>query len=187
MIWESDSIIGREKKEGAMASVKPSSLGHETVEIQGGHHIGHSRRSSSSFGRSHRRSASIGGSARWTNFGPDQTFARGSERREDEIDDEEALRWAALEKLPTYDRIRTTILENMKGSRAYREQVDLRLMGKGGDHSQKLMQNLFNASSTEEDNEKFLRKLRARMDKYVLAPKSFERESEHFIVRDIIH
>ncbi|KAG6546835.1 hypothetical protein Mapa_011688 [Marchantia paleacea] len=148
-----------------MASVKPSSLGQETVEIQGGQNIEHSKRNSSSFGRSHRRSASIGGSGRWTNFAPDQTFSRGSNRRDDEIDDEEALRWAALEKLPTYDRIRTTILENMKGSRAYREQVDLRLMGKGGDHAQKLMQNLFNASSTEEDNEKFLKKLRARMDK----------------------
>ncbi|KAL2629110.1 hypothetical protein R1flu_013796 [Riccia fluitans] len=146
-----------------MASVAPSSGGDHGGNS--GRNIGSSRKSSS-FGRSHRRSMSVGGSARWTNFGPDRTFSRGSERRDDEeLDDEEALKWAALEKLPTYDRIRTTILEKMNGSRAYREQVDLRLLDKDENHGRKLIQNLFGKSSTEDDNEKFLVKLRGRMDK----------------------
>ncbi|KAL3687135.1 hypothetical protein R1sor_013444 [Riccia sorocarpa] len=142
-----------------------SSAGGGDGDNKSGRNIGQSRRSGS-FSRTPRSSMSMGGSARWTNFGPDQTFSRGSERREqDDLNDEEALKWAALEKLPTYDRIRTTILENLKGSRKYREQVDLRLLGKDANYGQKLIQNLFGQSSTEDDNEKFLVKLRARIDK----------------------
>lgn len=37
----------------------------------------------------------------------DPVFSRGSSFRED---DEEALRWAALERLPTFDRVRRGIL-----------------------------------------------------------------------------
>ncbi|KAL3687132.1 hypothetical protein R1sor_013441 [Riccia sorocarpa] len=156
-----------------MASVSPSTGGGTLDSVSGSSNTtGHTRKSSS-FGRSQRRSLSISGSARWTNFAPDQTFSRGSERRDDEdLDDEEALKWAALEKLPTYDRVRTTILENMKGSRVYREQVDLRLMDKDANYGRKLMQKLFNESSTEDDNQKFLVKLRSRIDKVgVVLPK----------------
>ena len=41
----------------------------------------------------------------------DDVFSRSSR----EEDDEEALRWAALEKLPTYDRVRRAILPPLDG------------------------------------------------------------------------
>ncbi|KAG6547995.1 hypothetical protein Mapa_010429 [Marchantia paleacea] len=118
-----------------------------------------------------RLSRSLTGSRRSTSsrhwgVGPDNVFARGSESRrggEDEPDDEEALRWAALEKLPTYDRMRTTILEQMKGSQRFPEQLDLRDIAPA--HRHDLLNRVFNISSTEEDNEKFLKKFRERIDR----------------------
>ncbi|KAL2642881.1 hypothetical protein R1flu_010468 [Riccia fluitans] len=104
-------------------------------------------------------------SSRHWGLGPDNVFARRSESRrgEDGIDDEEALRWAALEKLPTYDRMRTTILEQLKGSQRYPEEFDLRNIAP--EHRYELLNRVFNVSSTEEDNEKFLRKFRDRLDR----------------------
>lgn len=118
-----------------------------------------------------RLSRSLTGSRRSTSsrhwgVGPDNVFARGSESRrggDEEPDDEEALRWAALEKLPTYDRMRTTILEQLKGSQRFPEQLDLRDIAPA--HRHDLLNRVFNISSTEEDNEKFLKKFRERIDR----------------------
>ncbi|KAL3679939.1 hypothetical protein R1sor_022895 [Riccia sorocarpa] len=68
-------------------------------------------------------------SSRHWGLGPDNVFARRSESRgENEVDDEEALRSAALEKLPTYDRMRTTILEQLKGSQRFSAVILLNLL-----------------------------------------------------------
>lgn len=93
---------------------------------------------------------------------------RRSSRAADE--DEEALRWAALEKLPTYDRLRTTIIKNYAASSRNHNQgvplhkeVDVRKLGM--DDKQQFIDKLFRVA--EEDNERFLRKFRDRVDKYV--------------------
>lgn len=95
-------------------------------------------------------------------LGPDNVFARSSAQstREDG-DDEEALKWAALEKLPTYDRLRTTILQKNLGSKVVHEEVDVRNIG--FQERQQIIDDLLKV--TEEDNERFLKKLRHRIDR----------------------
>ncbi|BFI42905.1 ATP-binding cassette, subfamily G (WHITE), member 2, PDR [Marchantia polymorpha subsp. ruderalis] len=94
---------------------------------------------------------------------PDDAFAIASQaRRGDDETDEEALQWAALEKLSTYDRMRTTIFENLKGSKKELLQLELKDMSRA--QNQYLIQKLFQMNP-EEDNEKFLAKLRSRIDR----------------------
>lgn len=70
--------------------------------------------------------------------------------------DEEALKWAALEKLPTFTRLRTSIIQ------PHDDLVDVTKMGV--DDRQNFIDSIFKV--TEEDNEKFLKKLRKRIDRY---------------------
>ncbi|XP_023641554.1 ABC transporter G family member 29 [Capsella rubella] len=69
--------------------------------------------------------------------------------------DEEALKWAALEKLPTFTRLRTTIIH------PHEDLVDVTKLGV--DDRQKFIDSIFNA--TDEDNEKFLKKFKNRIDR----------------------
>ncbi|KAL3650914.1 transcription factor [Castilleja foliolosa] len=88
----------------------------------------------------------------WRNTGI-EVFSRSSR----EEDDEEALKWAALEKLPTFDRLRKGLLFGSKGV----NDVDVRNLG--FDDKRTLVERLVN--TVEEDNEKFLLKLRNRIDR----------------------
>lgn len=123
------------------------------------------RRTSRSMSRSVSRSVSRAAAS----LGVEDVF--GSMRRSSRAadDDEEALRWAALEKLPTYDRLRTTIMKNYnadsrnQGFDAVHKEVDVRKLGV--DDKQQFIDKLFKVA--EEDNERFLMKLRDRVDKYV--------------------
>lgn len=74
-------------------------------------------------------------------------------------DDEEALKWAALEKLPTYDRIRKGILTGVAGGE--NKEVDIQKLGY--QEKKNLLERLIRAA--DEDNEKFLLKLKNRMDR----------------------
>jgi hypothetical protein len=80
-------------------------------------------------------------------------------------DDEENLRWAALEKLPTYDRMRQGILrraldnDQQQQQRQSVEVVDIHKLAAGGDGGRELLDRLF-----QEDSERFLRRLRDRID-----------------------
>lgn len=82
-----------------------------------------------------------------------QAFSQSSR----DEDDEEALKWAALEKLPTFDRLRKGILV---GSRGESDEVDVADLG--FQEKKKLMDRL--VRTTEEDNEKFLLKFKNRID-----------------------
>lgn len=75
-----------------------------------------------------------------------------------EVDDEEALKWACLEKLPTYTRMRKGILTASHGKA---NEVDVSNL----DFQEKmeLMERLVKVA--EEDNENFLLKLKNRIDK----------------------
>ncbi|KAL6621304.1 hypothetical protein ACP70R_033736 [Stipagrostis hirtigluma subsp. patula] len=89
-------------------------------------------------------------------------FSRGSPSRfaqDGEEDDEEALRWAALERLPTYDRVRRGILQAAEGG----DKVDVDVGRLGARESRALIGRLIRAA--DDDHERFLRKLRDRMDR----------------------
>ncbi|KAI4355588.1 hypothetical protein L6164_004346 [Bauhinia variegata] len=101
----------------------------------------------------------------------EEVFASGrySRRGSTSVDeDEEALKWAAIEKLPTYDRLRTSILQNFNdqephghGNKGQHREVDVRKLDLN--ERQQLIDRIFKVA--EEDNEKYLRKFRNRIDK----------------------
>ncbi|KAJ8445587.1 hypothetical protein Cgig2_012475 [Carnegiea gigantea] len=101
--------------------------------------------------------AKVGGSLRrsgsvWRSQVP-EVFSRSSR----DEDDEEALKWAALERLPTYDRLRKGILTASKGP----NEIDVHMLG--FEEKKNLVQRLI--KTTEEDNEKFLLKLKNRIQR----------------------
>ncbi|KAL6615974.1 hypothetical protein ACP70R_038244 [Stipagrostis hirtigluma subsp. patula] len=88
----------------------------------------------------------------------------------DEVDDEEALQWAAMERLPSFERLRTGLLRAADaaggGARTPRrrfahEEVDVRALELA--QRQAFVERVFRVA--EEDNERFLKKLRARIDR----------------------
>ncbi|KAJ4718242.1 Pleiotropic drug resistance ABC transporter [Melia azedarach] len=94
-----------------------------------------------------------GSSSMWRRNASD-VFSRSSR----EEDDEEALRWAALEKLPTFDRLRKGILTSSRGDTS---EIDIHNLGL--EDRQKLIERLVKVA--EVDNEKFLLKFRNRIDR----------------------
>ena len=90
----------------------------------------------------------------WRNSGMD-AFSKSSR----EENDEEALKWASLEKLPTFDRLRKGLLLGSKGA-SYEVDID----SLGIEQRQHLLDRLVKVA--DEDNEKFLLKLRHRIDRY---------------------
>ena len=83
-----------------------------------------------------------------------EVFSRSSR----EEDDEEALRWAALEKLPTFDRLRKGLIFGSKGAN------EVEIENLGYEDKRKLVERL--VANVEDDNEKFLLKHRNRIDRY---------------------
>ncbi|KAK6148931.1 hypothetical protein DH2020_016456 [Rehmannia glutinosa] len=96
-----------------------------------------------------------------------------STRQED--DDEQALKWAALEKLPTYDRLTRGLLV---GSRGATSEVDIRNLG--FQERKDLLERLLKGA--DEDNEKFLRRLRDRIDRVGIQLPTIEVRFEHLNV-----
>ncbi|KAJ1284251.1 hypothetical protein BS78_03G190900 [Paspalum vaginatum] len=86
----------------------------------------------------------------------DDVFSRSSR----EEDDEEALRWAALEKLPTYDRVRRAIVPLDDGGKGV---VDVDVLSLGPQQRRALLERLVRVA--DEDNERFLLKLKDRVDR----------------------
>ncbi|KAK7335961.1 hypothetical protein VNO80_28124 [Phaseolus coccineus] len=103
----------------------------------------------------------------WRNSGV-EAFSRSSR----EEDDEEALKWAALEKLPTYNRLRKGLLTASHGVANEIDVSDL-----GFQQKQKLLERLVKVA--EEDNERFLLKLRERIDRVGLDIPTIEVRYEH--------
>ncbi|XP_030526169.1 pleiotropic drug resistance protein 1-like [Rhodamnia argentea] len=96
-------------------------------------------------------------------------------------DDEEALKWAALERLPTFDRLRKGILMASQGGGPY--EIDIQNMGF---HERKrLMERLVRVA--EEDNEKFLLKLKNRIDRVGIDIPTIEVRFEHLNVEAEAH
>lgn len=90
---------------------------------------------------------------------PPEVFNRSSRQ-----DDEEELRWAAIERLPTYDRLRKGVLTQvLDNGRIVHDEVDVTKLGI--QDKKQLMDSMLKV--VEDDNEKFLRRLRDRTDRYV--------------------
>lgn len=97
-----------------------------------------------------------------------EAFSRSSR----DENDEEALRWAAIERLPTYARLKKGILT---ASHGVINEVDIQNMGV--DERKKLLERLVNVA--EEDNEKFLLKLKNRIDRVGIEVPTIEVRFEH--------
>ncbi|CAJ2656220.1 unnamed protein product [Trifolium pratense] len=101
-------------------------------------------------------------------------FSRSSRREED--DDEEALTWAAIERLPTYNRLKKGLLATSHG--VSNEIIDVTKLGL--QERQKLLNRLINVA--EEDNEMFLLKLKERIDRVGIDIPTIEVRYEHLTV-----
>ncbi|KAF3943654.1 hypothetical protein CMV_029807 [Castanea mollissima] len=101
-------------------------------------------------------------------------------------EDEEELRWAAIERLPTYDRLRkgtpmlTQVLANGK---VVHDEVDVTNLGM---QDKKLLMESF-LKVAEEDNEKFLRRLRDRTDRVGIEIPKIEVRYEHVSVEGDVY
>jgi hypothetical protein len=84
----------------------------------------------------------------------------------DGVDDEEALQWTAMERLPSFERLRTGLMRQEADATPSRrrwfghEEVDVLAMGIA--QRQAFVERVFRVA--DEDNERFLKKLRARID-----------------------
>ncbi|PVH64073.1 hypothetical protein PAHAL_2G178700 [Panicum hallii] len=108
-------------------------------------------------------------------------FSRSS-READHVDDEEALRWAALEKLPTRDRVRRAILVPPAGDAAAGAQgvVDVDVLSLGPGERRALLERLVRVA--DEDHERFLIKLRERLERVGIDMPTIEVRFEHLDV-----
>lgn len=84
-------------------------------------------------------------------------FARSASFREDG-EDEEALLWAALERLPTYERARRGIFKNHTGDK---KEIDVSELE--AEEQMLVLERLVN--SVDDDPEKFFDNMRSRFDK----------------------
>ncbi|PWA40906.1 pleiotropic drug resistance protein 1 [Artemisia annua] len=111
-----------------------------------------------------------GSTSVWRNSGMD-AFSK-SVREED---DEEALKWASLEKLPTFDRLKKGLLF---GSTGPSNEVDVDNLGP--DDRRRILDRL--VKTADEDNEGFLLKLRNRLDRVGIELPTIEVKYEHVTV-----
>ncbi|KAL3825795.1 hypothetical protein ACJIZ3_021824 [Penstemon smallii] len=99
-------------------------------------------------------------------------------------DDEEELRWAAIERLPTYDRIRKSMLTQvLDNGKVKASEIDVTKLGK---HERNHLMNWI-LNVVDEDNEKFLQRLRSRLDKVGIEMPKIEIRYEHLRVDGDVH
>ncbi|PHT31506.1 ABC transporter G family member 34 [Capsicum baccatum] len=106
------------------------------------------------------------------------------ERSTRENDDEQELKWAAIERLPTYDRLRKGILRQTldDGETKYHE-VDLVHLGL--QDRKQLLEGVLKL--VEEDNERFLRTYRDRTDRVGIETPKVEVRFEHLCIDGDAH
>lgn len=78
------------------------------------------------------------------------------------MDDEEELRWAAIERLPTFERLRKGVMKQvLDNGKVVSKEIDVTRIGYSA--RKQLMNSIL--KFVEQDNEKFLRRLRHRIDR----------------------
>ncbi|PSS01154.1 ABC transporter G family member protein, partial [Actinidia chinensis var. chinensis] len=115
-------------------------------------------------------SSRLSSSSRWRDTGR-EVFSKSFQ----EEDDEESLKWAAIEKLPTYLRIRRGLLSDEEGQP---REIDIKNLGVL--ERKHLLERLVTVA--EEDNEKFLLKLKERVDRVGIDLPTIEVRFEHLSV-----
>ncbi|XP_054803327.1 pleiotropic drug resistance protein 1-like [Prosopis cineraria] len=95
-------------------------------------------------------------------------------------DDEEALKWAAIQRLPTVARLRKGLLSSPDGEA---NEIDIQKLGL--QERQSLLERLIKV--IEEDNEKFLLKLRNRIDRVGIEIPTIEVRFQHLKVEAEAH
>ncbi|XP_057840625.2 ABC transporter G family member 36 [Cryptomeria japonica] len=104
--------------------------------------------------------------------------------KRDVEDDEAALKMAAIEQLPAFNRLRTgimfeSVIDDDEGNRKeILREVDVRNMG--DNERKKFIEKVFKV--VEEDNDQFLRKLRARIDRVAMRIPTVEVRFENLTV-----
>ncbi|XP_057438482.1 pleiotropic drug resistance protein 1-like [Lotus japonicus] len=116
-----------------------------------------------------RGSFRIGSSSMWRNSDPGEIFSNSFHQEED---DEEALKWAAIQKLPTIARLRKGLLTSSEGEAT---EIDIKKLGL--QERRALLERLVRLA--EEDNERFLLKLRHRIDRVGIDLPTIEVRFEH--------
>ncbi|CAI0389718.1 unnamed protein product [Linum tenue] len=109
----------------------------------------------------------------------ENVFARSSSFREDG-EDEEALRWAALERLPTYARVRRAIFRNVVGD--HRE-IDVSELE--ADEQRLVLERLVTA--VDDDPELFFDRMRKRFDAVELEFPKIEVRFQNLMVESYVH
>ncbi|RXI05820.1 hypothetical protein DVH24_017862 [Malus domestica] len=109
----------------------------------------------------------------------ENVFARSGSFRE-EGDDEEALRWAALERLPTYARVRRGIFRNVVGDTMEIDVSELEAK------EQKLLLDRL-VSSADDDPEQFFDRMRRRFDAVALNFPKIEVRFQNLKVEAFVH
>ncbi|KAM7532289.1 hypothetical protein LguiB_035699 [Lonicera macranthoides] len=135
-----------------------------------------------SFASSSRKSwASASIKEAFTAPGGDLFQRSGRDGREE---DEEELKWAAIERLPTYDRLRKGMLKQvLTNGRIVHEPVDVANLGL--QDKKQLMESILKV--VEEDNERFLLRLRDRTDRVGIDIPKIEIRYEHLSIEGDIY
>ncbi|XP_028795052.1 pleiotropic drug resistance protein 1 [Neltuma alba] len=128
-----------------------------------------------SFRTASKSSFGIASSSLWRNTDMD-VFSNSFHQE----DDEEALKWAAIEKLPTVARLRKGLLTTPDGEA---NEIDIHKLGLQERRS--LLERLIKV--IEEDNEKFLLKLRNRIDRVGIQIPTIEVRFQHLKVEAEAH
>ncbi|KAJ6934324.1 pleiotropic drug resistance protein 1-like [Populus alba x Populus x berolinensis] len=115
-----------------------------------------------------------GGSSLWTNNVSD-AFSKSSR----DEDDEEALKWAAIERLPTFNRLQKGLLATSKGAN------EIYIQNLGIHERKGLLERLIDVS--EEDNEQFLKKLKSRIERVGIDLPTIEVRFEHLNIKAEAH
>lgn len=129
-----------------------------------------------SLSKSARSSLSTRGVGLFGGSNPFESAARGSAAS----DDEDELRWAALEKLPTFNRLRTSVLTQDSGSA---RQVDVQDLSTG-DFAH-LVEKFHR--STDDENQQLLVKLRQRLDRVGIELPTVDVRYDHLSIRANCH
>ncbi|KAK8707089.1 hypothetical protein V6N13_058155 [Hibiscus sabdariffa] len=109
----------------------------------------------------------------------ENAFSRSASFREED-DDEEALRWAALERLPTYSRVRRGIFKNIVGDSKEVDVSELEMTDQ-----KLLLERLVN--SVDDDPERFFDRMRKRFDAVDLEFPKIEVRFQNLAVESFVH
>ncbi|WJX79102.1 transcription factor, variant 2 [Trifolium repens] len=118
----------------------------------------------------------IGSSSIWRNSDADEIFSNSFHQE----DDEEALKWAAIQKLPTFARLRKGLLTSLQGEAT---EIDIEKLGL--QERKDLLERLVRLA--EEDNEKFLLKLKDRIDRVGIDLPTIEVRFKHLNIEAEAH